>query len=96
MVDHIQGIPRDQTFLLPNTIEQYIQKDSPAKFIDAYINRLDMEKLSFTHTTPQQNGASSFDPKDLAKLYLYGSLNHIRSSRKLERECLLNMQAIGS
>jgi transposase len=94
MVDHIQGIPRDQTFLLPNTIEQYVQKDSPVKFIDAYINRLDMEKLGFTHAIPQENGAPSYDPKDLAKLYLYGGLNHIRSSRKLEHECLLNMEAM--
>jgi len=94
MIEHIQGLSRNQTFLLPNTIEQYVQKDSPAKFIDAYLNKIDMEKLGFTHATPQENGAPSYDPKDLAKLYLYGGINHIRSSRKLERECLLNMEAI--
>ena len=94
MVDHIQGIPRDQTFLLPNTIEQYVQKYSPVKFINAYINKLDMEKLGFTHAIPQENGAPSYDPKDLTKLYLYGGLNHIRSSRTLERECQTNTEAI--
>jgi transposase len=94
MTDHIQGLPRNQTFLLPNTIEQYVAKDSPVKFIDAYINKLDMEKLGFTHAAQQENGAPSYDPKDLAKLYLYGNLNHVRSSRKLERECLLNMETM--
>ncbi len=53
-----------------------------------------MEKLGFTHSTPQDLGRPSYNPKDLAKLYLYGGLNHIRSSRKLERECKTNLEAM--
>ena len=53
-----------------------------------------MEKLGFTHSTPQELGRPSYNPKDLCKLYLYGGLNHIRSSRKLERECKTNLEAM--
>jgi len=84
---YVEGLSRNQTFLLPKTIEEYVEPDNPVRFIDAYINTLDMEKLGFTHSTPQDLGRPSYNPKDLCKLYLYGGLNHIRSSRKLEREC---------
>lgn len=53
-----------------------------------------MEKLGFIHATPNETGAPSYDPKDLTKLYLYGALNHVRTSRKLERECHRNLEAI--
>jgi len=91
---YVEGLSRSQTFLLPKTIEEYIQADNPVRFIDAYVNTLDMEKLGFTHSTPQELGRPSYNPKDLCKLYLYGGLNHIRSSRKLERECKTNLEAM--
>lgn len=91
---YIEGPSRNQTFLLPKTIEEYVQTDNPVRFIDSYVNTLDMEKLDFTHSTPQELGRPSYNPKDLCKLYLYGGLNHIRSSRKLERECKTNIEAI--
>jgi len=91
---HIEGLSRKQTFLLPKTIEEYVETDNPVRFIDAYVNTLDMEKLGFTHSTPQELGRPSYNPKDLCKLYLYGGLNHIRSSRKLERECKTNLEAM--
>jgi transposase len=91
---YIEGTSRNQTFLLPKTIEEYVQTDNPVRFIDAYVNTLDMEKLGFIHSTPQEVGRPSYNPKDLCKLYLYGGLNHIRSSRKLERECKTNLEAI--
>ena len=91
---YVEGLSRSQTFLLPKTIEQYIEPDNPVRFIDAYVNTLDMEKLGFTHSTPQEFGRPSYNPKDLCKLYLYGGLNHIRSSRKLERECKTNLEAM--
>ena len=50
---HIEGLSRNQTFLLPKTIEEYVEADNPVRFIDAYVNTLDMEKLGFTHSTPQ-------------------------------------------
>ena len=91
---YVEGLSRSQTFLLPKTIEEYVAPDNPARFIDAYVNTLDMEKLGFTHSTPQDLGRPAYNPKDLCKLYLYGGLNHIRSSRKLERECKTNLEAI--
>jgi transposase len=91
---YIEGTSRNQTFLLPKTIEEYVEADNPVRFIDAYVNTLDMEKLGFTHSTPQELGRPSYNPKDLCKLYLYGGLNHIRSSRKLERECKTNLEAM--
>ena len=92
--DYVEGLNRKQTFLLPKTIEEYVETDNPVRFIDAYVNTLDMEKLGFTHSTPQDLGRPSYNPKDLCKLYLYGGLNHIRSSRKLERECKTNLEAM--
>ena len=91
---YVEGLSRNQTFLLPKTIEEYVEPDNPVRFIDAYVNTLDMEKLGFTHSTPQELGRPSYNPKDLCKLYLYGGLNHIRSSRKLERECKTNLEAM--
>ena len=91
---YVEGLNRKQTYLLPKTIEQYVQANNPIRFIDAYVNTLDMEKLGFTHSTPQDLGRPSYNPKDLCKLYLYGGLNHIRSSRKLERECKTNLEAM--
>ena len=91
---YIEGLSRNQTFLLTKTIEEYVQTDNPVRFIDAYVNTLDMEKLGFTHSTPQDLGRPSYNPKDLCKLYLYGGLNHIRSSRKLERESKTNLECI--
>ncbi len=92
--DYVEGLNRKQTFLLPKTIEEYVESDNPVRFIDAYVNTLNMEKLGFTHSTPQELGRPSYNPKDLCKLYLYGGLNHIRSSRKLERECKTNLEAM--
>src|SRR5665647_556859 len=91
---YVEGLIRNQTFLLPKTIEQYVAPDNPARFIDAYVDTLDMQNLGFTHSTPKELGRPSYNPKDLCKLYLYGGLNHIRSSRKLERESKTNLEAM--
>jgi transposase len=91
---YVEGLSRSQTFLLPKTIEEYVEPNNPIRFIDAYVNTLNMEKLCFTHSTPQDLGRPSYNPKDLCKLYLYGGLNHIRSSRKLERESKTNLEAM--
>jgi transposase len=92
--DYVEGQNRAQTFMLPKTIEEYVAPDNPIRFIDAYVDKLDMQKLGFTHSTPKELGRPSYNPKDLCKLYLYGGLNHIRSSRKLERECKTNLEAM--
>ena len=73
---YIEGLSRNQTFLLPKTIEEYVQTDNPVRFIDAYVNTLDMEKLGFTHSTPQDLGRPSYNPKDLCKLSLWRPKPH--------------------
>ena len=94
MSEHIEGLNRDQTALFPDTLEGYVDKDNPVRFIDAFIDSLDLIKLGFKHSIPSEVGRPSYDPKDLLKLYVYGYLNQIRSSRKLERECHRNIEVM--
>ena len=94
MSEHIQGLNRDQTALFPDTLEGYVDKDNAVRFIDAFIDSLDLVKLGFKHSTPSEVGRPSYNPSDLLKLYIYGYLNQIRSSRKLERECHRNIEVM--
>lgn len=94
MSEHIQGLNRDQTALFPDTLEGYVDKYNAVRFIDAFIDSLDLIKLGFKHSTPSEEGRPSYDPSDLLKLYIYGYLNQIRSSRKLERECHRNIEVM--
>ena len=71
-----------------------MDKDNPVRFIDAFIDSLNMEKLGFKHSIPTDVGRPSYNPSDLLKLYLYGYLNQVRSSRKLERECHRNLEVM--
>jgi transposase len=87
MSEHINGTHRDQTALFPDRLEDYVDKENPVRFIDAFIDSLNLEKLGFKHSIPAETGRRSYDPADLLKLYVYGYLNQIRSSRKLEKEC---------
>jgi transposase len=94
MSEYVEGLNRNQTALFPNTLEAYVDKDNPVRFIDAFIDSLNMQKLGFKHSTSAEVGRPSYNPSDLLKLYLYGYLNQVRSSRKLERECHRNIEVI--
>ena len=94
MSEHVTGFNRDQTALFPDTLEGYVDKENPVRFIDAFIDSLSLQKLGFTHSTPTDLGRPSYDPKDLLKLYIYGYLNQVRTSRKLEHECHRNIEVI--
>ena len=94
MSEHVNGTHRDQTVLFPNTIEQYVEKENPVRFIDAFVGSLNLEKLGFKHSILAETGRPSYDPSDLLKLYVYGYLNQVRSSRKLEKECHRNLEVI--
>ena len=94
MSEHVNGTHRDQTILFPDTLDEYVDKGNPVRFIDAFINSLNLEKLCFKHSIPSETGRPSYDPSDLLKLYVYGYLNQVRSSRKLERECHRNLEAM--
>jgi transposase len=94
MSEHVEGLNRDQTLLFPETLEKYVNENNSVRFIDAFVNSLNLEKMGFTHTIPQETGRPSYNPKDLLKLYIYGYLNQVRTSRRLERECHRNIEVI--
>lgn len=90
-----QGIERQQSFLLPPSIEEYVGEDNPVRAIDSYVESLDLKILGFKNTdgkiTP---GQPAYNPKGLLKLYLYGYLHRVRSSRRLEAECGRNLEVM--
>lgn len=87
----VTGI-RSPCFL--KAIDDYITEDNEVRVIEAYVNSLDLNKLGFTKATFKSTGRPPYDPKDLLKLYLYGYLNRIRSSRRLEAEATRNIEVI--
>ena len=91
---YIQGYDRNQTTLLPEIVDDYIKEDSAVRFIDAYIDSLDLVKLNFTYSETKETGRKPYNPADLLKLYIYGYLNKIRSSRQLEKATHRNIELI--
>jgi transposase len=89
------GVSRDQLSFLPPRVEDYVGPDNPVRAIEAYVCALDLEKLGFRHAgAGGGSGQPPYDPADLLKLYLYGYLNQVRSSRRLEREAQRNLELI--
>ncbi|HLX15964.1 MAG TPA: IS1182 family transposase [Bradyrhizobium sp.] len=89
------GDSREQPSLLPPRIEDYVGPDNPVRAIDSFVNALDLAKLGFRHAERGVGaGQPPYDPSDLLKLYLYGYINRIRSSRRLEREAGRNLELI--
>lgn len=91
---HIQGVSRDQITLFPESLDEYITDDNPVRFLDAFVNAMDLQNLGFKRAVPEETGRPPYDPADLLKLYLYGYLNRIRSSRQMEREANRNVEAM--
>ena len=89
---YIEGENRYQTNMLPNNIEDYVDEENPVRVIDAFVDGLDMEALGFLRFEPAEMGRPAYNPRDLLKLYIYGYLNKIRSSRKLMKECGRNVE----
>src|SRR5918996_1018530 len=89
------GVSREQVSLLPPRVEDYVGPDNPVRAIDSYVDALDLGKLGFRHADRSVGvGQPPYDPADLLKLYLYGYLNQVRSSRRLEREAQRNLELI--
>ncbi len=91
---HLQGVSRDAVILFPPTLDEYITADNPVRFIDAFVDSLDLEVLGFQRVIAATEGRPAYEPADLLKLYLYGYLNGVRSSRRLERETQRNLEAM--
>ena len=90
MMQHITGIARNQ--MVFTSLEDSISKDNPVRFIDAFVENIDLKALGFELRTPKTEGRPSFNTKIFLKLYLYGYLNGLRSSRKLEKESIRNIE----
>jgi transposase len=91
---HIQGVQRDAVLLFPSSLDEYITPDNPVRVIDAFVDQLDLQALGFRRAVAASTGRPAYHPGDLLKLYIYGYLNRIRSSRLLERESHRNVELI--
>ena len=94
MAGFVEGVARDQSSLLPATIEDYVGDDNPVRAVDVFVDGLDLRKLGFTSVDPLAMGRPGYHPAMMLKLYIYGYLNRIPSSRRLERECQRNLELI--
>lgn len=90
----ISGDNRNQMILMPDSIDDYVSDDNSVRVIDAYISSLDLSTLGFNRPQPNDTGRPMYNPKDLLKLYVYGYMNRIRSSRRLEMETKRNLEVI--
>src|SRR5712672_132193 len=91
---HITGHDRRQTLLLPEAVDDYVGADNPVRFIDAFVNGLDLAAAGFARVVPEATGRPGYAPGDLLKLYIYGYLNRVRSSRRLEAETRRNLEVM--
>jgi len=91
---HITGHDRSQLLLLPESLDDYVGPENPVRFIEAFVGGLDLTAVGFARVEPQGTGRPSYLPGDLLKLYIYGYLNRIRSSRRLEAETHRNVEVI--
>ncbi len=93
-MNHQRGLDRSQTLLFPERLEDYIRPENPVRFLDAFVGSLDLHALGFAKAQVANTGRPPYDPAALLKLYLYGYLHRIRSSRLLEAECRRNVEVI--
>jgi len=92
----IEGEDRRQATLLPDSLEDYVTEDNPVRVVDVFIDELDLEALGFSGVVPEVTGRPAYHPATLLKIYLYGYLNRIQSSRRLERETQRNIELVVS
>jgi transposase len=89
---YIRGEAREQVTMFPMTLDELIPDDHVCRVIEAFVAGLNMAKLGFVRAEPAETGRPGYDPRDLLKLYLYGYLHQLRSSRRLESECRRNVE----
>ena len=94
MKRYVEGEARSQTTLFPDALDDYIAEDNPVRVVDVFVDELDLKKLGFDGMVPEATGRPAYHPATLLKIYVYGYLNRIHSSRRLERECQRNVELI--
>jgi transposase len=93
-MNYIKGVSREQKILFPEVVDDFITEDNPVRFIDAFVDRLNLDELGFQKSQLASTGRPPYHPGDLLKLYIYGYLNRVRSSRRLEKEAHRNIEVI--
>jgi transposase len=91
-MDYKRGEGRGQLSFFPKTLDEYIGQDNVVRFIDAFVESLDLAEHGFKHSAPNQTGRPPYHPGDMFRLYLYGYINKVNSSRLLEREAGRNVE----
>jgi len=91
---HVEGCERYQSQLLPARVDDYVHAENPVRFIDAFVEGVDLAAAGFGRVQPKETGRPGYDPADMLTLYIYGYLNRVRSSRRLEAETHRNLEVI--
>ena len=90
----VEGLDRGQSTLFPECLEDWVGEDNPVRVIEAFVEALDLGGLGFSRVGPKATGRPSYHPSVLLKLYIYGYLNRVQSSRRLEREAGRNLEVM--
>ena len=94
MARFVIGDDRSQSTLFPERLDDYLGEDNPVRAIDVFVGELDLAKLGFDGVEPEATGRPAYHPATLLKIYVYGYLNRVQSSRRLERECQRNIELV--
>src|SRR2546429_4391655 len=94
MTRFVVGDDRSQSTLFPERLDDYLGEDNPVRAIDVFVDELDLAKLGFDGVEPEVTGRPAYHPATLLKIYVYGYLNRVQSSRRLERECQRNIELV--
>lgn len=92
MSNHIKGLSRTQVTLFPEVLDDFLREDNPVRLFDVFVDELDLQQLGFERAVAKQTGRPGYHPATLLKLYIYGYLNRIQSSRRLETEANRNVE----
>src|ERR1700689_3818832 len=91
---HLTGQSRDQLVLFAKRLDEAVGKENPVRVMDCFVERLDLAELGFSNVVAEEMGRPSYAPGDMLKLYVYGYMNRVRSSRGLEREAGRNVEVM--
>ena len=94
MKGFVQGADRQQTTLLPECLDDWVDESNPVRAVDVFVDALELRDLGFDGVDPAATGRPAYHPSPMLKLYIYGYLNRVQSSRRLEREAGRNLEVM--